>query len=64
MPKINDTVRLLDAVPGEHLTKGAIGVIVAEFDEPDEAYEVEFSDSDGSIVAQLALRPDRFLVIG
>jgi Domain of unknown function (DUF4926) len=63
MPKINDTVRILKAIPSESLHEGALGVIVEEFTEPDEAYEVEFSDHNGSTVRQLALKPDQFVVI-
>ncbi|MBI3898835.1 MAG: DUF4926 domain-containing protein [Gammaproteobacteria bacterium] len=55
--KINDTVRLLTDIPGEGLAKGALGVVVAEFSEPEEAYEIEFSDADGETVAQIALLP-------
>lgn len=43
-PKINDAVQLIDEIPGESLAKGAIGAIVEEFSEPEEAYEVEFCD--------------------
>lgn len=63
MPKINDTVQLLEAMPSESLSEGAIGVVVAEFREPDEAYEIEFSDLDGATICQLALKPDQFVVL-
>ncbi|MPS29669.1 DUF4926 domain-containing protein [Pigmentiphaga sp.] len=62
-PKINDTVRLLEAFPDEALEEGALGVIVAEFSEPDEAYEIEFSDENGATIAQIALRPSQFSVV-
>lgn len=39
-----------------------MGTIVALFAEPEEAYEVEFCDERGGTVAQLALRPDQFVV--
>ncbi|WP_179883720.1 DUF4926 domain-containing protein [Bradyrhizobium diazoefficiens] len=61
--KINDTIRLTEALPNEALPKDAIGVVVAEFSQPDEAYEVEFSDENGVTTAQVALRPDQFVVI-
>ncbi len=63
-PKINDAVQLIDAIPSESLDKGAIGVIVEEFSEPEEAYEVEFCDEDGVTVAQFALRPNQFTLMG
>ncbi|MEW9898393.1 DUF4926 domain-containing protein [Chitinivorax sp. PXF-14] len=47
-------------IPSESLAKGAIGVIVEEFSEPEEAYEVEFCDEDGVTIAQIALRPNQF----
>lgn len=62
-PKINDTVRLLEALPDETLEEGALGVIVAEFSEPDEAYEIEFSDENGATVTQIALKPSQFSVV-
>jgi hypothetical protein len=48
---------------GESLPEGAVGVVVEEFTEPDEAYEVEFSDHDGSTIRQFALKPDQFVVL-
>ena len=63
MPKINDTVRLLKAIPSESLPEGAIGVVAAEFSEPEEAYEIEFVGSDGSTICQLPLKPDQFVVL-
>jgi len=37
--------------------------VVAEFTEPDEAYEIEFVGSDGSTICQLPLKPDQFVVL-
>ena len=62
-PKINDAVQLINEIPGESLDKAAIGVIVGEFSEPEEAYEVEFCDENGVTVAQIALRPNQFTVM-
>lgn len=62
-PKINDAVQLIDEIPSESLAKGAIGVIVEEFSEPEEAYEVEFCDEDGVTIAQIALRPNQFTLM-
>jgi 3-deoxy-D-arabino-heptulosonate 7-phosphate (DAHP) synthase len=42
---------------------GAVGVIVSVFDDPDEAYEVEFCDKDGHFVAQATLRREDFKVL-
>jgi hypothetical protein len=63
MPKNNDVVRLRQAIPSESLPEGAIGTIVAEFTKPNEAYEVEFCDSNGRTINQLALTPDQFDVV-
>jgi len=63
MPKINDTIRLLKALPDEALPVGSIGVIVEEFRAPHEAYEIEFCDKNGATIAQVALRPDDFSVV-
>ena len=62
-PKLNDTVRLLEEIPEDFLARGAVGVVVGEFSEPEEAYEVEFADQDGATIAQLALRPSQFCVV-
>ncbi|MES2740820.1 MAG: DUF4926 domain-containing protein [Pseudomonadota bacterium] len=53
--KINDLVKLINDMPSESLTKGVVGVVVAEFSEPDEAYEVEFCNESGETIAQVAL---------
>src|SRR5882724_7474021 len=39
------------------LPKGAVGVVVAEFVEPEEAYEVEFCNEEGETVVQVTLLP-------
>lgn len=57
--KINDTVLLLEDLPEEELAKGAVGVVVAEFDEPEEAYEVEFCNDKGETLAEVALLPNQ-----
>jgi len=62
-PKINDTVQLTQALPLEHLSVGTIGVVVAAFSEPEEAYEIEFTDERGETLAQVALRPTQFVVV-
>lgn len=62
-PKLNDVVRLLDELTNESLAAGTIGVVVVEWSEPEEAYEIEFVDGDGSAVAQVVLRPSQFCVV-
>lgn len=55
--EINDTVVLKVDIPEEGLKAGTVGVVVADFTEPNEAYEVEFCDDEGDMLAQLALLP-------
>jgi hypothetical protein len=62
-PKIHDTVRLLEAIPEESLFKGAIGVVIAEFTEPEEAYEIEFCGESGETLVELALQSGKFEII-
>ena len=59
-PDINTAIRLTADMPTESLKKGAIGVIVAIFTNPNEAYEVEFCDDNGESIAQVALLVDQF----
>ena len=61
--KINDTVRLLVDLPGDAISKGIIGVVVMEYSEPDEAYEVEFCNERGETIAQAALRPNQIALV-
>jgi hypothetical protein len=60
---INEVVRLLEDIPSEGICSGSLGVIVAVFSEPEEAYEVEFCDEKGATTAQVALRPSQFEVM-
>lgn len=62
-PNEFDTVRLLVSLENEGIGAGNIGVIVAVFDDPDEAYEVEFSDQDGATIAQVVLKEAQFEVV-
>jgi hypothetical protein len=57
--KINDAVRLVVDLPSEGLTAGAIGVVVEEFTQPTQAFEVEFINDKGDCIAQLALTPEQ-----
>lgn len=62
-PNLYDTVRLLEPVSDGSLSVGAVGAIVAVFSDPEEAYEVEFVNSVGETVAQIALRPTQFAIV-
>jgi len=63
-PKINDTVQLTQPLLEEGLLTGSVGVVVAEFSEPEEAYEVEFSNQSGETIVQVVLRLKQFVVLG
>ncbi len=56
---INDVVVLKVDLPEEHLEKGMHGVIVAVFNEPEQAYEVEFCGDEGETVAEVALKAEQ-----
>nr|WP_163504083.1 DUF4926 domain-containing protein [Halomonas socia] len=60
---INDVVELVEDLPKEGLEKGLIGVVVAEFSDPVEAYEVEFCDESGVVMAQVSTTPDKIVKI-
>lgn len=62
-PRLHDTVRLVEPVSDGSVRVGAIGVIVAIFSVPEEAYEVEFANPEGETIAQIALRPNEFVII-
>ncbi|SEL32835.1 protein of unknown function [Roseateles sp. YR242] len=62
-PKINDVVQLTALPPDDLVTPGMLGVIVAAFSEPEEAYEVEFSNNQGETIAQVVLRPKQFVIV-
>ncbi|QDD88204.1 DUF4926 domain-containing protein [Pseudomonas oryzihabitans] len=61
--KVNEVVRLLEDIPAEGVYSGSLGVIVAVFSGPEEAYEVEFCNEKGASTAQVALRPSQFEVM-
>ncbi|MFE1813850.1 DUF4926 domain-containing protein [Metapseudomonas otitidis] len=61
--ELNEVVRLLESIPSEGLSSGSLGVIIAVFSEPEEAYEIEFCDEEGVTIAQLALRQSQFEVV-
>ncbi|WP_097304338.1 DUF4926 domain-containing protein [Pseudomonas chlororaphis] len=58
--KNNDVVRLIEDIPSEGVFRGRLGVIVAVFSEPEEAYEVEFCNEEGVTIAQVVLRSSQF----
>ncbi|MEU8425068.1 DUF4926 domain-containing protein [Micromonospora sp. NPDC048835] len=56
-----DVVELREALPGEQLPAGAVGTVVDVFDSPLTAYNHEFTDTDGRIVAMVPLRADQVM---
>lgn len=62
-PSMLNTVRILKPLSEEGIQVGAIGVIIAIFESPDEAYEVEFSDEEGQSLAQVVLQRKDFDVV-
>lgn len=52
-----DTVRICRDY-NEQIKKGDVGAIVMVFNNPNEAYEVEFLDEEGFTKAQCTLLPD------
>jgi hypothetical protein len=59
-PQLLDVVALLDDLPDQELVRGQVGTVVELLDG---AYEVEFCDDEGQTYAELALQPDRLLVL-
>ena len=59
--KVLDVVALLEDLPSRGLVRGQVGTIVEKLG-PD-AFEVEFSDSQGRTYASLALQSSQFLVL-
>ena len=51
-------VRTLIDFPKENISAGDIGAVVACFTVPNEAYEVEFVNEDGSTRAMFAILPE------
>lgn len=56
---INDVVELKSELPEQCLKQGMRGVIVAVFDEPEHAFEVEFCNEGGETIAEIALKPEQ-----
>jgi Domain of unknown function (DUF4926) len=59
-PRLLDVVALLTDLPSHGLRRGQVGTVVEMLGG---AWEVEFSDDDGSTYAQAALAPDQLLVL-
>jgi Domain of unknown function (DUF4926) len=59
-PTVFDGVELLLDLPEENLKAGAIGTIIEDFGD---AYEVEFSNSEGETLALCTLTSEQFIVI-
>jgi hypothetical protein len=59
-PRLLDVVALLSAVPAHGLLRGQVGTVVELLEG---AYEVEFSDDDGTSYAQLAFPSDQLLIL-
>ncbi len=53
--KLFDLVSLKQDLPQEGLRKGMVGTIVALFDTPEVAYEVEFANDLGETLCEVAL---------
>jgi len=53
-----EVVKTLKAFPEEGIKTGDVGTIVMAFTVPNEAYEVEFVNSDGTTKAMFAILPE------
>ena len=60
--KLFDLVLLKEDLPNEGLCKGTVGTIVALFDTPELAYEVEFANDGGETLCEVALRASQLEV--
>jgi hypothetical protein len=54
----HQTVVTITDFPKNNIKSGDIGVVVAIFTDPNEAYEVEFVNADGSTKAMFAILPE------
>jgi hypothetical protein len=59
----HDVMRLVRPLPEHGLPAGATGTIVLIYDNPSEAYEVEFTDPDGYTIALVTLLPDQLKLV-
>lgn len=56
-----DVVELTQDLPEFSLKKGEIGAVVAAFDNPDEAYDLEFVDESGKSRFAYGVKPDQIV---
>ena len=61
MVALLDVVELLVTLPGQTLQPGMRGAVVNIYQ--NQAYEIEFTNSAGESIAQLALKPEQFVVV-
>lgn len=54
-----DVVRALVDLPEQGITRGMVGTIVHVFEQPQRAYEVEFTDEQGRTLAEWSLLPEQ-----
>jgi hypothetical protein len=59
----HDVVRLVPPLPEHGLPAGATGAVVHVYDDPSEAYEVEFIEPDGNTIALVTVRPDELELV-
>ena len=62
-PHLFDVVQLIVDLPEEGLKKNDIGAVIEVFDIPNEAFEVEFLNEDGSEKATCVLTRDQFKIL-
>jgi hypothetical protein len=56
-------VKLTKDLPEHGLKTGAVGTVVMAFQEPDEAYEVEFCNQEGETVHMDTFSPDELELV-
>jgi len=56
--EVLDAVRTLRVFLEEGIPADKIGTVVLAYTVPDEAYEIEFCDSDGCTTAMFAIQPE------
>lgn len=54
-----DVVTLKVDMPEENLYRGMQGVVIDVYERPEKAYEVEFCDTEGRTISQVALLPEQ-----
>ena len=59
----HDVVRLVRPLPEHGLPAGGTGAVVHVYDNPSEAYEVEFVEPDGNTIALVTVVPDELELV-